>query len=115
MSPEQSKEILDDALNQFGSFRTYVFSILNSVVFPQIVYEDLRKKADQHIDQTLKQQELDKQERSLEAIKGFYEQQMARMQDKYEKKLSGMQKKYVHDVESLKKQISALQRKLGGQ
>ncbi|CCB85997.1 MULTISPECIES: hypothetical protein [Parachlamydia] len=115
LSPEQSKEILDDALNQFGSFRTYVFSILNSVVFPQIVYEDLRKKADQHIDQTLKQQELDKQERSLEAIKGFYEQQMARMQDKYEKKLSGMQKKYVHDVESLKKQISALQRKLGGQ
>ncbi|MBS4169228.1 hypothetical protein [Parachlamydia sp. AcF125] len=112
LSSEQSQEILGKALIQFGAFRTYVFSILNSVVFPQGVYEELRKKADQHVDQALKQQELDKQERSLAAIKDFYEQQMARMQDKYEKKLSGMQKKYLQDVESLKKQISALQRKV---
>lgn len=114
LSEEDSHKILEPALKQFGPFNVYVFAVLNSVVFPQNIYDDLLKKAGQHLHTMEEQEEIQLNERSIDGLKTAYEQQLARMQDKYEKKLSGLQKKYAHDVEALKKQLSALQRKLNG-
>ena len=47
-------------------------------------------------------------------MQSHYDQQITRLTDKYEKKLQGMQKKYIQDIETLKKQITLLQRKLNG-
>lgn len=114
LSEEDSRKILDPALKQYSPFNIYIFSILNSVVFPQNVYDDLRKKAQSH-HQTMEEQEaIELKERSIDGLKTAYEQQLARLQDKYEKKLGGLQKKYIQDTEALKKQLSTLQRKLSG-
>lgn len=114
LSDEQSKQILEPAYSEFSPFNLYVFAVLNSVVFPENVYADLHKKADQALKTAHAQEEADQQLRSIEEVKTSYQQQLARLQDKYEKKLSGLQKKYITDVEGLKKQISQLQRKLSG-
>lgn len=112
LTPAQAQAIVETSANQFGSVPTYLFAVLNSVVFPAEVFERLknqaredRKKADDH---TLSEQE----KNSHESVQRTYEREMARLTDKYEKKLAGMQKKYQIDVDHLKKQVSILQRKL---
>lgn len=110
----KSKEIIDGAVTQFGAPNTYLFAVLNSVVFSKDAYDTLAKKA---LDVSRKQEEAMKQKHefdSIAAMQSSYEEQMARLTDKYEKKLAGMQKKYLIDVEALKKQVANLTRKLNG-
>jgi hypothetical protein len=112
MPKEPSIAIMEKAVQQFGAPQTYLFCVLNSVVFPEDVYKILSNRAEHHVKESITEAEAQKEQLSVENMKKNYEQQIARVTDKYEKKLSGLQKKYVHDVDGLKKQIATLQRKL---
>lgn len=112
LTPQQSQTIIEAASHEFGAPRTYLFSVLNSVVFPRESFEKLKHKAKE---QQTRQEEISRQaeeNQSVEELCKEHEREMARLSDKYEKKLAGLQKKYLTDVEALKKQIAALQRKL---
>ncbi|MBA2369597.1 MAG: hypothetical protein H0V82_11320 [Candidatus Protochlamydia sp.] len=112
LTADQAAPLMNDSVSQFGAPQTYIFAVLNSVVFPKDIYHQLEGKAKQqsqaHIEQTNRAAE----QLTLENMKSSYDREMARLTDKYEKKLSGLQKKYLTDVEMLKKQISNLQKKL---
>lgn len=112
IAPSHANALIDASVREFGAPQTYLFSVLNSVVFPKEVFQKLKAQAKQIQDQ--KDQETKKGDEiaSIEQLRKNYEQEAARMVDKYEKKLSGMQKKYTTDVENLKKQVAQLQRKL---
>lgn len=107
-----SKKIMTTSSHFFGAQKTYLFSVFNSVVFPKEVYDELRQAAEAERDQAKKQLQEESAQLDWTAKERAYEQQISRMQDKFEKKFSGMEKKYLKDTESLKKQISTLQKKL---
>ncbi len=104
--------LMEGAVAQFGAPNTYMFCILNSVVFPDDIYKALKQRAEEVVHKAHTESQARQELQSLEAMQRNYEQQLARQADKYEKKLLGLQKKYVIDTESLKKQVSTLQRKL---
>lgn len=107
-----SREIVRGAVEQYGAMKTYLFSVINSVVFPKEVYSELGQKAETDEERRIVEERTLHEKLSLEELQKDYEQQIARLVDKYEKKLTGMQKKYAQDTESLKKQIINLQRKM---
>lgn len=107
-----SNRLLKGALEEYGPTKTYLFSILNSVVFTKEIYADLRQKAIEDSERMQKKAEAIRITESLEAMQKRHEREMAAMSNRYEKKLSGLQKKYVHDIEILKKQVLQLQKKL---
>lgn len=108
----KSQIIANESVRQFGPLRTYLFAVINSVVFPKTVYDRLKQQAKQDIHEKVLEEQSQKEERDLETLHKNQQQEIARLTDKYEKKLLGLQKKYLQDTESLKKQIAALQRKL---
>lgn len=108
-------EMISKAVNEFGALKTYLFSILNSVVFSQEVYNILAAQADADIRQAELDEQAHTEMKSLQDMQRSHDQQIARLTDKYEKKLLGLQKKYSVDIEALKKQIVSLQRKLNHQ
>ena len=105
-------KIMEGATEQFGVIATYIFCIFNSVVFPEEIYKKMSQDAVQDAAKAKEEAEINAEEASVEAMKRNHEQLVARLTDKYEKKLLGLQKKYTIDVETLKKQIAVLQRKL---
>lgn len=111
----QSQKMMQEAVKQFNAPRTYLFCVMNSVVFPDEIFKELGAQAQKEIDQEAIQNKVLKEKVSFEELKNDYEQQLSRMADKYEKKLLGLQKKYIQDTEVLKKQITGLQRKLNPQ
>ena len=114
IEPKKAQEIISESVQQFGASRTYLFSILNSVVFPKEVYTNLAKDAEKsEQDEKVAAKEL-QEKQTLETIQRQCDQTVARLTDKYEKKILGLQKKYLQDTEMLKKQISQLHRKISG-
>lgn len=110
----KSMEIVEKSERQFGAPNTYLFAVLNSVVFPNEVYQHLAQRAKQKSEQQ-KSEDCDLAEKqTLDSLKRNHDREIARLTDKYEKKISGMVKKYTCDVDALKKQVSSLQRKLQG-
>lgn len=109
---KNSKEIIDTAVKNFGADKTYLFTVLNSVVFAKPALDALHAdaKATKQQNDTEEQQNLEKM--AIDKVHTHYQQQIARLTDKYEKKLLGHQKKYFQDTENLKKQIANLQRKI---
>lgn len=112
IDPTRSREIAHKGVEQFGALNIYIFSVLNSVSFPQRIFEELADLARQTQSQAADQVQEAEQQRSLDNILKIHALEMSRMIDKYEKKLAGLQKKYVDDTTALKKQMAALQRKL---
>lgn len=108
----RSQEIIDGSVEQFGATRTYLFSVMNSVVFPKESYEKLDKRAKESYKKEQQENVVKEEKMAQESLKQHYEEQIARLTDKYEKKLSGLQRKYLSDTEGLKKQIVSLQKKL---
>lgn len=114
INPGKAEEIIERAVSVFGAPKTYIFAVMNSVVFPASAFENLRKLA-QTQQKVLKENAVEEAEKKgVDDLKRHYETQISRLTDKYEKKLSGMQKKWETDVSALKKQVSTLQRKLNG-
>lgn len=107
-----SKKMMADSTRFFGAQKTYFFSVFNSVVFPEEIYNELRQQAEEERDQIVQQEQAEKEQQEWAAKEKAYEQQMSRLTDKFEKKFAGLEKKYLKDTESLKKQISTLQKKL---
>ncbi len=109
-----SHKIVDGSVEQFGAPRTYLFSVINAVVFPKEVYEKLEKTAGNEVKAKAKQEEEKLEQLSMEARERTYQQQIKRLTDNFEKKLIGLEKKYHTDVTALKKQIACLQKKVQG-
>jgi len=112
INPAQAHALIDTAIREFGAPHTYLFSVLNSVVFPKETFQKLKLQAQQHQEKTVEETRKNVEHSNVEQMRKSHEQEIARMADKYEKKLTGMQKKYTTDVDNLKKQVAQLQRKL---
>lgn len=112
MTPQQAQTLIEAANREFGAPHTYLFSVLNSVVFPKESFEKLKHQARDQQSQAEKESQIAEEHSTVEQMRSAFERETARLTDKYEKKLTGLQKKYVADVEALKKQIAALQRKI---
>lgn len=111
--PEEiAAPLLKGAVSEFGATRTYLFSVLNSVVFPEAVYDGLRKLALEETEKMRQEAETVQVAESLEAMQKRHSREMSAMSDRYEKKLNGLQRKYLRDMEIMKKQVSRLQKKL---
>lgn len=108
----KSQEIVDKSISHFGAMRTYLFSVMNSVVFPKEIYENLDKHAKEAQKKAEQQESIQQKHIAYESLKQNCEEQLSRLTDKYEKKLSGLERKYFKDTEALKKQIAALQKQL---
>lgn len=109
---EKSKKIVEESVKQFGAPKTYIFSVLNSVVFPENVYKELAKKAEAHRNDNELAVEKKKEQQTIDNIQKNHDAEIARLTNKFEKTILGLQKKYLTDTEALKKQIATLQRKL---
>ena len=108
----QSEHILGGSLAAFGALPTYVFSVLNGVVFPENVMMRLRKIAE--TEETAKKASAAEtlQKESLEQMAERHQAEIERLTRKYEDKLAGAAKKHATDVEALKKQVRALQQRV---
>ena len=112
IASQQAEKLIEASNREFGAPHTYLFSVLNSVVFPAESFEKLKHQARNHQEKQIQEAQQTDNQQSVEQIRKEFEREIARLTDKYEKKLAGLQKKYLIDVEGLKKQISALQRKI---
>lgn len=110
-----SKSVMQGSVEQFGPVKTYLFSVMNSVVFPEEVFKELKELAVKHHETEISWEQDLREKNSIEAKEKAYTQHLARLTDKYEKKILGLEKKYDTDVAALKKQISNLQKKLASQ
>lgn len=108
LTEEESQTILEGAAESFGAIPTFLFSLLNGVVFPEAILERLRKAAEVEKDAQEKEAQVNSQQQSLEKIIAAHQREISRLNDK----IAGVQKKYTTDTEGLKKQIKALQQKL---
>lgn len=99
---QNASTLMHEGIQHFGAQRVYLFSVINSVVFPQNILQQLQQKATD-----------ERQHPSTHKDENCSLQlQLARITDKYEKKLLGLEKKYLQDIGNYKKQIAQLQRKL---
>jgi hypothetical protein len=114
LSAQEGEPILQEALREFGAVKTYIFSKMNGVAFTQDQFAKLGELAANEKQNVKDQEEKDSGAASLEEMQTRHEQELNRLKDKYEKKLLGMQKKYSQDMETLKKQLGNLQRKMAG-
>lgn len=112
LDKQTSLRLMNGAVQQFGAPKTYLFCVMNSVVFPKEVFDQLSQLAEKSAHQQAEEEAIQQKHDSVESMQRNYEQQIARLTDKYEKKLQGLQKKYATDVDALKKQVANLQRKL---
>jgi hypothetical protein len=112
LQDDVAHKLMVDAVHNYGAVKTYLFSVMNSVVYPDHLYETLKDKALQEYQQQHQETAIASETATLEDLKKRHELELRRTVDKYEKKLSGLQSKYITDTETLKKQMSLLQRKL---
>lgn len=112
LNAEFAKDLADGAVDSFGARKAYLFSVFNSVVFPEETFQELSVKADEEKKSEISKQGDLQEELSWAAKERAYELQIARLNEKFEKKLLGFQKKYDNDVSALKKQIASLQKKI---
>lgn len=112
IQPNQAQSLIKASVDQFGAPYTYIFSVLNSVVFPEESFRQLKTQAQQHQEKETVEAKQAHEQLTLEQSRKEFEREIARLTDKYEKKLAGLQKKYITDVDTLKKQVAQLQRKM---
>lgn len=106
----ESERVLEGVAESFGAVPTFLFSLLNGVVFPQEILEKLRKGAEAEKAKQEKDAENNQKQESLEKVIAAHQREIARLNDR----VAGVLKKYTNDTEALKKQIKALQKKLNG-
>lgn len=107
-----AQELAKNSCKQFGAKTTYLFTIVNSVVFPEAILNELKCLAEKQNEEEKNQAPAKSTSSSLEDQLKACEKQMQQMINKYEKRLSGLERKYQKDTETLKKQLANLQRKL---
>jgi len=108
LNQAESEQILAGAKEAFGAKPVYFFSVLNDVVFPPSVIEQLRHAAEAEnvtVVKVVPQGDALADEKQRKEI--------TRLEEKYQQKIAGIMTKYTKDVEALKTQIRALQKRLG--
>ena len=108
---DQSQMILSRAKDLFPIKEVYFFSVLNGVVFPQEIFEQLKNEVQTASERKKVEAEVDLKEREVSKIVENHQREIDRITSKYEKKLEGVLKKYMQDTHALKAQIRALQKK----
>jgi len=108
LTEAESEDILRGTAESFGAIPTFLFSLLNGVVFPQTILERLQKAAELEKASQNKEEEAHAEQQSLEKVLAAHQREIARLNDK----IAGVQRKYTADTEALKKQIKTLQQKL---
>ncbi len=100
-----AEDIAERACHQFGALDTTIFALINGVVFPSDLFDELKKKSRK--EEKTKHDNAEEQSilKEKEDLIRDYELKIQRLTDKYEKKLLGLEKKYQTDVAALKKQI----------
>jgi len=102
---EKADDIAERACHQFGALDTTIFALINGVVFPPALFDELKKKSNKE-EKTKKENAQEQSKlKEKEDLINDYELKIQRLTDKYEKKLLGLEKKYQTDVAALKKQI----------
>lgn len=112
LTEEQSEKIISEAVENFGALPTYLFSVLNGVVFPEAFFKRLRDLAVKEEASKAAEEIEAKEQMSLAQLSERYTRDIARLHEKYESKVSGVLKKYNTEVEALKNQIRSLQKQL---
>lgn len=112
-APEMGSCLFRTSVAQFGAIPTYIFCVMNAVVFAQEQMQTLRELALAAAAQPQSQVEKNVFE-SVDAVKQHYEKELRKLMEKYEKRLQGLERKYFQDMEGFKKQIAHLHRKMGG-
>jgi len=107
-----SLSLIDQATKLFGPINTYLFSVINSVVYPASIYKKLEESAIAAYEAEKANQKEKEGCSSLEKRYADLETRSKRLEDKYEKKILGLERKYHHDIAALKKQVAQLMRKL---
>ncbi len=103
-----AKQMMAESVELFGWRRTFLFSVLNSVAFPEELFQELHCHAEEE-EKEISAQEFEKENtRSLEHLARRHEREKKALIDRFEKKLLGMQKKYHRDISSLQKKIDEL-------
>lgn len=111
---EKSKPMIAKGLETFSPIDLYLFCVLNSVVYSKEVFDELNSAAKEEWEKRKQISSSVQPAQTVEQLQTKYEQQITRLIDNYEKKLTGWQRKYFNDIDQLKKQIAALQRRLNG-
>lgn len=108
---EKEEKIKNLSIEKFGFIRTYLFSVLNAVVFSPKIFNDLQKGA---LVELASDKESGSEEKacSVEELKKAFEVEKMKIEEKHEKRLQGVMKKYQMEVEGYRKQISQLQKRL---
>lgn len=109
-----SQALKDGAIAAFGAVRTYLFVVLNSVVFPEEVLSSLRKLAEEETTSKHRKEEKERIEKSIESMQKRHDRELRTLLEKHESRLAGLQKMYFKDTEMLKEQIRRFQKKLDG-
>lgn len=109
---ETSQKIKQKSFEQFGPEKTYLFCLLNGVVFDQQTLDEIAKEANAARKKAIQQGEERKTQQEKEAEIRNHEAEISKLKNKYEDRLAGLEKKYEKDVSALKKQVAQLQRHL---
>ncbi len=111
LSIEESRKILAGTKEAFGAKSIYFFAMLNGVVFPESIFAELRMDAETEEAKQKVEEATTNERLELAKILERHEREIARITDKYEQKLAGVLKKYTTDIEALKAQVRALQKR----
>jgi hypothetical protein len=104
--------IISQSVSSFGPLKTYLFCMINSVVFSQEAFDKLSRDSMEMINEMKKSEENAKNEQSSAKSLHSFEKQVQNLTNRYEKKLDSLHKKYMQDTDALKKQVSLLQKRL---
>ncbi len=110
LTPEQSRQVLAGTTEAFGARDTYIFSMLNGVVFPASVLATLLQEAKDETERLKQEAQQAAEEKELVKVIERQEKEIAKLVSKHEQALLGVMKKYTADVNALKKQILSLQK-----
>lgn len=108
LTEKQSEQVLEGASDQFGAIPTFLFALLNGVVFPEKVLAELKKAAEKEKKELAKSEALTLEEKGLSQQMQAQQREIAKLQDKIE----GVLKRYEKDTLALKRQIKGLQKKI---
>ncbi len=106
LNEEESERVLVGTVEAYGAIPTFLFVLLNGVVFPESVRQRLCAAAEKERGDLEKRQQAEEGKESLEKLLAAKEREIARLHEK----IAGVQKKYDKDTEALKKQIKVLQK-----
>ena len=106
-----AKSIAARSVDQFSVIDTYIFSVMNSVAFADEIFHHFKQEVEQLQSNQAKGIE-QSEELSLQELMRRHNQELGKLSDRYEKRLQAVSKRYVQDIEGLKKQLAAVQKRL---